>query len=157
VSVTNSTTLVLNKTAANTTNAYITWGTDNVPALNACAAAVAAAGGGTCAIPAGGYLLATSPYYVLTGASDDGSYGTPAGGSGAAIAPTLSGGTSGSITGWTVSNGGSGYTPNSTLQVSINGGCTLGYDMGPCGWAFATASTNASGQVVAVTNVDGGL
>jgi len=157
VSVTNSTTLVLSKTAANTTNAYITWGTDNVPAFNACAASVAAAGGGTCAIPAGSYLLATSPYYVLTGASDDGSYGTPAGGSGAVIAPTLSGGTSGSITGWTVTSGGSGYTPTSTLQVNISGGCTIGYDMGPCGWAFATASTNSSGQVTSVTNVDGGI
>jgi hypothetical protein len=157
VSVTNSTTLVLSKAAVNTTNAYITWGTDNVPAFNACAAAVVAAGGGTCAIPAGGYLLATSPYYVLTGASDDGSYGTPAGGSGAVITPTLSGGTSGSITGWTVNNGGSLYTPNSTLPVNISGGCANGYDMGPCGWAFATASTNGSGQVVSVTNVDGGF
>ena len=157
VSVTNSTTLVLSKTATNTTNAYITWGTDNVPAFNACAAAVVAAGGGTCAIPAGGYLLATSPYYVLTGASDDGSYGTPAGGSGAVITPTLSSGTSGSITGWTVNNGGSLYTPNSVLQVSISGGCAIGYDMGPCGWAFATASTNSSGQVVSVTNVHGGF
>jgi hypothetical protein len=157
VSITNSTTLVLSKAAVNTTNAYITWGTDNVPAFNACAAAVVAAGGGTCAIPAGGYLLATSPYYVLTGASDDGSYGTPAGGSGAVITPTLSGGTSGSITGWTVNNGGSLYTPNSTLPVNISGGCANGYDMGPCGWAFATASTNGRGQVVSVTNVDGGF
>src|SRR5208283_5830802 len=97
-----------------------------------------------------------SPYYVLTGASDDGGYGTPAGGSGAVITPTLSGGTSGSITGWTVNNGGSLYTPNSTLPVNISGGCAIGYDMGPCGWAFATASTNSGGQVVSVTNVHGG-
>ena len=155
-SVTDASHVVLSKAASATTNVGIRWGTDNVPAFNACAAAAALApqGGGLCAIPAGVYLLATSPYYVVTGAGDDGSYGTPAGGSGAVISATVSGG---SISGYSVSNGGSGYTPNSSLQVSFSGGCTgawsYGYGGGPCGWAWAMANTSSSGQVVSVTPV----
>jgi hypothetical protein len=143
--------VTLSQTAINNTTAYVSWGTDNVPAFNACRAAAAAAGGGICTVPAGNYLLATSPYMVVTGATDDGSYGTQAGGSGAVVSATVSGGT---ISNYTVSNGGSGYTPNSTLQVNFSGGCgTAGYENGPCGWAFATANTNSAGQVTSVNSI----
>jgi len=146
--------LVLSKAAAHSTNVNITWGTDNVPAFNACEAAVAqqvTVGNisAACTIPPGNYLMATSPYYVLTGAQDDGSYGTPAGGSGALITATMSGG---QISSYTVSNGGSGYTPNSILQLSFSGGCPA-IAVGPCGLAFATANTNSSGQVVSVNPI----
>jgi hypothetical protein len=153
--VTDSTTVTLSQPAANTFTGFINYGSDNVPSINKCIAAQASSGG-QCFFPAGGFLLATAPYYVLTGAYDDGSYGTPAGGSGAVIVPTLSGGTSGSVTGWTVQNGGHLYTPNSTLQVSISGGCPLGYDMGPCGWAWALAFTNGLGEVASVSDIFGG-
>jgi hypothetical protein len=136
-----------------TTTAFGQWGTDLAGPLNACeAAALSATGGGVCTIPAGNYLLATTPYYVLTGASDDGSYGTPAGGSGAALSCSISGG---SLTGCSVTSGGSGYTPSSTLQTSIYGGCgpIEGYDYGQCGWAWVTATTNSSGVVTSATVV----
>ena len=155
--VTDSSHIVVSKTASATMSLYMRWGTDNVPAFNACIAAAALASAPPCVVPAGDYLMATSPYYIVTGASDDGSYGTPAGGSGAAITAVISGG---SISGYTVTSGGSGYTPNSSLQLSISGGCAVassyGYDGGPCGWAWATANTNSSGQVVSVTPVYAG-
>lgn len=151
----------LSRTAANTVSAVARWGTDNAPAFNACAAALYVANGplgGTCKVPSSGtssYLLATQPYYVLMkgvdGGVDTGDYGQPAGGSGAVIASAISGG---AITGWTVSAGGSLYTPNSDLQVVITGGCPTGL---PCGQAWATAHTNGSGVVVSVTNVFAGF
>jgi len=149
VSVTDGQHIVLNRTATASTTIGIQYGTDNVPAFNACATAAMSnpiAGGATCTIPAGAYLMASAPYYVLTGGRDDGSYGTPAGGSGATISTTVSGGV---ITGYTVTAGGSGYTPDSTLVVNYSGG-------GGGGYAYATASTNSSGQVVSVTPVYAG-
>ena len=149
VSVADGQHLVLSKTALATENAYIYWGTDNVPAFNACATAVAAAGGGTCAIPAGNYTLATSPYYLVYGASDGGDYGNPGGGSGAAISCTVAGG---SLSACTVTSGGSLYVPNSTLVLNFpqpgysNSGCPAVYN-GPCGQEEATVTTNSSGQV----------
>ena len=158
VSVTDSAHAVLNKVANVTEGAYISWGTDNVPAFNACATAAAAAGGGTCAIPSvpgvgEKYLLATSPYYLTSGmAQDDGGYMNPAGGSGAVITATVSGG---AVSGYTVTNGGSGYTHNSQLQMGFSGGCPSTY-AGPCGGEFAIANTNSNGQVVSVTPVYAG-
>ena len=150
VSVTDGQHLVLSRTAAVTEGAYISWGTDNVPAFNACATAVTAAGGGTCAVPAGNYLFATSPYYFVSGmAQDDGGYQNPAGGSGAAIACTLAGG---SLSGCTVMSSPSTYVKNTILtlnfpmQGSANSGCPTVY-AGPCGQEFATVTTNSSGQV----------
>jgi hypothetical protein len=159
-----STQVGLSKTNSNasTVNFSYYWGTDNVPAFNACGAAAGtvallgnfAADGGTCAVPAGNYLMATSPYYMLPNVSDDGSYGTPAGGLGAVVTATVSGG---SISGYTVSNGGSGYTPNSSLQLTFSGGCgAQTYDAGPCGEIWATANTNGSGVVTSVTPVYAG-
>ena len=150
VSVTNGQTIVLSKSSTVTESAYISWGTDNVPAFNACSTAAAAAGGGTCAIPAGNYLLATSPYYLLNGmAQDSGDYGNPGGGSGAAISCTVA---AGSLSGCTVTSGGSLYVPNTTLTLNFpqsgyaNSGCPAVYS-GACGQEFATVTTNGSGQV----------
>jgi hypothetical protein len=158
VSVTDGQHIVLSKPAAATENAYVWWGTDNVPAFNACAVAVYnAGGGGTCAIPVGHYLLATAPYYATAGmAQDDGGYATPAGGSGAVVTATIGGG---AITGYTVANGGSGYPINSQMQVSFSGGCstTPGTYTGPCGGEFAIANTNSSGQVASITAVYNGF
>jgi len=133
------------------TGCYAEWGTDNAPAFNACAVATPAKH--KCIVPAGDYLLATAPYYVLGGANDDGSYSGSAGGSGAVLAATLTGGV---ITGVSVTSGGSGYTPNSTLQTSVspNLGCTAAGVY--CGFALVTATTNSSGQVSAATVVYGG-
>ncbi len=144
--------VALSRTAASTTTGYIAWGTDNAPSFNAAAAAVAALGGGVVTVPAGSYLLATAPYYAVTGASDDGSYGTPAGGSGAVVTATVAGG---AISGYSVTSGGSGYTPNAVLQISFSGGCSTVYT-GPCGGAFATANTNSSGQVTSINPVYAG-
>jgi hypothetical protein len=154
LSVTDGQHLVLSKTAATTENAYVWWGTDNVPAFNACAVAVYNAGwGGACAIPVGQYLLATAPYYTISGmAQDDGGYNTPAGGSGAAVTAAVSGG---AITGYTVTNGGSGYPRNAQMQVTFSGGCPAVY-AGPCGGEFAIANTNSSGIVASITPVYNG-
>ncbi len=142
----------LNKPAINSWSGYIGYGTDNSPGFNACAAAAfAATGGGICMIPPGQYLFATASNYILSGAQDDGSYGTTAGGSGAAITATVSGG---SVTGYTVTNGGSNYTPSSSLQMSFSGGCTSAQI---CGQAYALANTNASGVVTSVTPYYGGF
>jgi hypothetical protein len=134
-----------------TTTAYGQWGTDLAGPLQACLDDQASRTGGLCTIPAGNYLMATTPHYILAGASDDGSYGQPAGGSGAVLSCSIS---SGSLTTCSVSAGGSGYTKNSTLQTSISGGggnsC---YDFGDCGWAWVTASTNSSGVVTSATVV----
>ena len=131
------------------TGCYAEWGTDNTPAFNACAVATGARHG--CLIPAGNYLLATSPYYVLGGAHDDGQYSFSAGGSGAALSATLTGGV---ITGVSVTSGGSGYTPNSTLQTTVGYNCTA---FTVCGQALVTATTNSSGQVSAATVIYGGF
>ena len=160
----NSSQVVLSQTVANNTTVYFSMGTDNTPAFIACQNAVLASGAaygkvgqGTCTAPAGNYLLATSPYYIEIGASDDGSYGTPAGGSGAVLAATVSSSAPYGLSGVTVSSGGSGYTPNSTLQTTISGGCGLqGYSNGACGYAWGTASTNSSGQVSTATVVYAG-
>ncbi|KAA6459615.1 hypothetical protein DYQ86_15970 [Acidobacteria bacterium AB60] len=142
VSVTDSSHVVLSKAAANSFTGLVSYGTDNAPAFNACAAKImltsGAAGGGICEVPPGQYGMFTSSYYLPTGAADDGSYGTPAGGSGASVSCSVSGG---ALSSCTVS-GGSGYTPNSTLQTSISGGCSL---LAICGQAFVTVSTNSSG------------
>lgn len=153
---TDSAHVVLNQNATASVAVTIRWGTDDVPAANACAAV----GNVTCKIPAGPYFMGSAPYYTLTGAYDDGSYGTPAGGSGAVITATLgSGGTAGRIASYTISSGGSGYTPNSSLQMGFSGGgCPGGiYNNGPCGSAFAYATTNSSGVVTGVTSVYAGF
>ncbi len=156
---TDATHVVLGKSAIKAGGGLsVAYGTDDVPAFNACAAAAYGASGGTCKVPAGNYFMASAPYSMLWGAYDDGSYGTPAGGTGAVVAATLgSGGTSGQIASYTISNGGSGYTPSSSLQMTLSGGCgTLTINQGPCGWAYALANTNSSGVVTSITPVYGG-
>ena len=136
---------------------YANWGTDNVPAINACIQALGVPH--VCTFPAGNYFLATMPYHVFAGAYDDGSYAA-AGGSGAVISCTVSGG---SITGCTITNSGSGYTASTaspaytqTFQTTISGGCsTVAYT--PCGQALITATSNTSGQINGVTVVNGGF
>ena len=155
--VNNATQIVISTPAGNmnTSSPYCVWGTDNTPAFNACETAVAAmGGGGTCSEPSGRYLFATSPYYTFVGtALDDGGYATPAGGSGAVVTATVSGG---AISGYTVSNGGSGYPINSQMQMTFTGGCPVVY-AGPCGEAFAIANTNGSGVVSSITPVFNGF
>lgn len=146
--VNSATSITLSQNAAATETVYFNYGTDNVPAFNAAAAAVKAAGAGTVTIPPGIYLMATAPYAIPAGAHDDGSYTGSNGGSGATATATVAGGV---ITGYTVTNGGSGYTPSSTLQVSLSGGCPA--NSNTCGFSFATATTNSSGVVTAITNV----
>ena len=141
--------VVLNQTAT-TAASYLTvsWGTDNVPAFNACAVAAASnPGGGTCKVPAGNYLMASvgldtygNSMYLLTGASDDGTYGTPAGGSGGSVSCTDSGG---KLTGCTVS-GGTGYTPNATIQIFPGNNALVG------------VAINSSGVPTTATVVDAG-
>ena len=150
--------VVLNRTAANGTTANIVWGTDNVPALNACILAVAqatqSATTGECTIPPGSYLLATSPYYVLPNVGDDGGYGTPSGGSGAAFTTTVTGG---QISGYAITNGGSGYTPNSTLRTTLSGGCGTQYYYTDCGMGYVTAQTDSYGHVISLNIVYAGF
>ncbi len=158
VGVNDSTHITISVNAVSSGNAYIVWGTDNGPAFQACMAAAASANAGPnypvqCYIPSGNYLFATSPYYVLTGASDDGSYGQPAGGSGATFSCTVSGG---SLSSCTVVTGGSGYTPSSTLQTTLSGGCSSTSYL-PCSGGFVTASTNASGVVASLNIVYSGF
>lgn len=126
-----------------TSNPYITWGTDNVPAVAACESAVLQTPQhrGTCLFPTGSYLFATQPNLNIVTVFDDGSWGDSAGGSGAVLAATVSGGGIASVS---VSNGGSGYTPNSTLETTISGGCTTSQY---CGNAWVYATTNGSGVV----------
>jgi len=126
------------------------WGTDNTPAFNACAQVATPH---TCTVPAGNYLLATAPYYVLAGASDSGDYEYPGGGSGAVLSCVVSGG---AVTGCSVTSGGSGYTTNSTLQTTVSGGCSSG-SFAPCGQALITATSNGSGQITGATVVYGGF
>ncbi len=152
---------VLSRTATTASSGLtVSWGTDNVPAFNACgAAAFANPGGGTCKVPAGNYLLASTgldaygnPMYLLTGASDDGTYGTPAGGSGGTVTCTPA---NGKLTSCAVS-GGMGYTPNSTIQLtspSSGGGCAQGWNLDTCGWSLVTVATNSSGVPTAATIV----
>ena len=143
--------VTMDRQATSTTTGYLTWGTDNTPPAVACEQAAAAAGGGICKFGPGQWLFASSSGYVLSGASDDGSYGTPAGGSGAAIAPVVAGG---QIVDWHVLSGGSGYTANSQLQIQFTGGCgAVGWDYGPCGWAYALARTDGRGVVTSVKTV----
>lgn len=157
IGVNDSTHIVISVNATVSGNSYIVWGTDNTPAFEACQeaayASVAANTAATCFVPSGTYMFATSPYYVLTGAQDDGGYSQPGGGSGAAFTCTPS---SGLLNSCTVTAGGSGYTPNAVLQTTLSGGCpTSGY--APCQGAFVTAATNASGVVVSATPVYGGF
>jgi hypothetical protein len=158
--VNSGTQIVLSVSAAsvNSTTAFGSWGTDNAPAFNTCAAtAISKTGGGTCAIPAGRYFFATTPYSVVTGASDDGSYGTPAGGSGGTVTCTPA---SGSLTsGGCVVSGGTLEKHSATLQtVYASGGCSgvIGWDYGTCGWAVVTVATNSSGVPTTATVVYGG-
>jgi hypothetical protein len=155
VSVTDSQHVVLSKAATATESSTFFYGTDNTVPFNACATAVYAAGGGTCAIPAGNYLLATNgvdaygnEVVLANGAQDDGGYGsTNAGGSGASLTFTVS---NGKITGYTITSGGSNYPDNVALWVSFSGGCPAVY-VGPCGGEVAYANTNSSGVVSSVT------
>ena len=153
--------VTISKTSMASIGAVVAWGTDNVPAINACIAAAYAASGGRCSIPSGQYLLATVPYSIMTGARDDGGYsvspGSAAagGGTGATATATISGGV---ITGYTVTAGGSGYTPNAVIPVDVDGGCpgvasNTFYEAGPCGWAWANANTDSGGHVVSINNV----
>jgi hypothetical protein len=155
-----------NTNSATETFGYF-WGTDNVPAAIACQSAVVGsgaayklAGAGTCTWPAGRYLLATSPYTVEFGAYDDGSYGTPAGGSGGTISCTVSGSAPFGLSSCTAS-GGSGYPVSATMQTNITGGCgylsynsnIAVYGNGTCGYAWVTVSTNSSGNLSSATVV----
>lgn len=133
-----------------TTTPFISWGTDNTPAFNLCRQAVQNLPShvGNCTVPAGNYLLATAPYPTVFGARDDGAYftGGSAGGSGAAITCSIAGG---GLSSCTVS-GGTLYTPNSTLQTSISGGCTSSQI---CGQAWVTVSTNSSGVPISPATI----
>jgi hypothetical protein len=129
--------------------AYIQWGTDNQPAAYACEMAARAVGGGTCKFGPGNWGLFSTPFYVLAGAQYAGDYGQPTGGSGATITATI---TNGAIGALNVMGGGSGYTANSALTLGFSNGCgTMGYEGGPCGWAWGYAHTNASGIVTSAT------
>ena len=149
-----ATSVTLSIAAANNWSGYIYYGTDNVPAFNSCAAAAKSlTGGGTCFEPAGSYLLATTPYYVLTGAHDDGGYETPAGGTVPTLIPTMSGGSIASV----AVSGGSNLAHSATLQTTIGGGCPIAYDVGACGQAWVTYQTNSSGVPTTATVVYGGF
>jgi hypothetical protein len=154
VSVTDSQHVVLSQAAVNTTNAYIMWGTDNVPAINACILAAAQSnlsnGTAECTLPAGNYFLATAPYYTLPPVGDDGAYGQPAGGSGATFTTTV---TNGRITGYTVTSAGSGYVPNSTLLTTLSGGCGSQLYSTDCGQGYLTARTDSGGHVTSMAIV----
>ena len=159
LSVTDSTHVVMDTPAINTVNSGLRYGTDNVPAFNACALSVynnspivgGVHAGGTCSIPAGFYFLATAPYSLVSFLGmDDGSYGTTAGGTGATIqcVPVAGQIVSG---GCTITNAGSGYTPSSTLQVTGQDGWP--YPQVPDNGAFLTATSNSSGQITGVNVV----
>lgn len=155
-----STTVTISPTPLHSTSCTINYGTDNTVSFNACSAAVVASSsaGGICTIPAGSYFLATSPYYVVTGASDDGSYGQPAGGTGGTLTCTVSGVAPFGLSGCSVGAAGSGYSPSATLQTTISGGCgPQGYNGGNCGQAWVTATTNSSGQLSGATVVYAGF
>ena len=152
ISVTNSTNVVVNKSALVSETEYVQWGTDNVPAAQACATANGLFGG-SCAWLAGRYGLFTygqdtfgNPVYNFAGVKQDtGDYQNPAGGTGATISCTVG---SGQVTSCTVTAGGSHYTNSNTLMVQFGtSGCPSTY-AGPCGGALATVATNGSGVVV---------
>lgn len=159
--VTDATHIILNKTTVKTTGGLtVEYGTDNVPAHNTCTATAQTLSGnvGTCKIPAGNYLLATAPNYMLWGAYHDGAYGQSAG---CVVLPTVTTTISGGqISGYTITNAGSGCTPNAQLQLSLNNptnqttsGCgTVPRNNGPCGWAYGLVNTNATGSATSVTN-----
>jgi hypothetical protein len=157
--VNSATQIVVSQNAAHTISSgmYCRWGTDNVPAFNACAAdAIAKTNGGTCEIPAGNYLLATAPYSVVTGANDDGSYSGSYGGSGGTVTCTP---TAGALTsGGCVVSGGTLYKHSATLQTTYaSGGCPGTYfNLGACGGAWVTVATNSSGIPTTATVVYGG-
>ena len=154
--VNTGTQLVVSRTFQTTDTAYAIWGTDNVPAANACNTA-AAAHGGTCAYLAGAYLFATygtdtsgNPIYDYRNlAQDSGDVQQPSGGTGATVSCTT---TSGHLGVCTVTSGGSYYTPNNTLALEFGQhnltwlGCPTVY-VGPCGGAYATVTTDSSGVV----------
>jgi hypothetical protein len=150
---TDSSHVTLSKNFANTLSTfYIWWGTDNVPAAVACENAVLATGSkGSCQIPSGNYLFASVPYYMFATTGDDGSYGTPAGGSDGALTCTIS---AGAINSCAVTAGGFGYTPSNTFQTAITGGCGLqGYDSGACGYAWVTVASNGSGVIAGTPTI----
>ena len=169
VSVIDGSHFTIAEAAANvqTTTANASWGTDNVPAFNACAAAAAAAhaGGATCAVPAGGYFMATqgadsfgNPLYIVLPTGDDGSYGTPAGGSlSAAFSCAV---VSGHVTTCSVTNAGNSlYKHNWTgfyAGVTGGGGCPNGYGNGPCGGVALTAASDSTGAITSVSVVYAG-
>jgi hypothetical protein len=159
--VNSSTQIVVSQNAAHTISSgmYCRWGTDATGPINSCFAdALVKTGGGTCAIPAGNYLLATTPYYVVTGANDDGSYSGAAGGSGGTVVCTP---TAGSLTsGGCVVSGGTLYKHSATLQTQYaSGGCATGVAWGydPCGQAWVTVATSSSGVPTTATVVYGGF
>jgi hypothetical protein len=154
VSVTDATHVVLNKTALNSFTGNLWYGTDNSPAFAACAQAtfVSPATGGICIKPPGQYLMATAPYYVLTGASDDGGYGQAGGGTGGTLSTTL--GTNGVISSCAVTSSGSGYTINSTMRTIVTGGCN---GSAQCGnQAYITATSDSGGHIASCSVVFGG-
>jgi hypothetical protein len=160
--------VVLSVVAANvnTTSGLMRWGTDSSPGFNACAAKVTSNytvfgfNGGTCKIPSAGtntYLLATNPYYVLVtgvdGGVDDGSYGTPAGGTGGILNCPVTGG---ALSSCTVTSAGSGYPINSTMQTSATtAACQTGSP--PCGFWWVTAQSDGSGHITSASIVYSGF
>jgi hypothetical protein len=153
VSVTNSSTVVVNKTALVTGNSSVAKGTDNVPAAGACITSLASSGG-SCSWLAGNWGLFTyavdnqtnfNPVYSYAfGASDTGDYGNGAGGAGATFSCTV---TTGQVSSCSVTAGGAHYTNGNTSIVNFSGGCPAVY-AGPCGGALATVGVNGSGVVV---------
>jgi hypothetical protein len=153
--------VTLSRSFAHSTTGYVQWGTDNVPAANACRSAAQALGGGNCQILAGSYLFATigkdqfgNSYYTKDGmAQDNGDYGQPAGGSGAVLTCAV---VNGKVPSCTVA-GGTNYTPNSKLPIVFSG--TYGSDTtgcannSICGGLYGYANTNSSGVPTSVTMV----
>jgi hypothetical protein len=141
----------MSRTAVVTENVAFAWGTDNVPAFNACSVAMklSANAGGTCTMPRGHYLLATYPFYALVGARDDGTYNQSGGFvTAAVVTQQISGG---SVSGYTIVSGGAGYTINSAIPMVFSGGaCAAGNS---CGETYALANTNGSGVVTSITRL----
>jgi hypothetical protein len=159
---TDSNHVTLSRNFANSVTGYVSWGTDNTPAANACRAAAAAAGGGDCQLLAGNYLFATigkdsfgNAYYTKDGmAQDTGDYSQPAGGSGATLnCPVVSG----TVPSCTVS-GGTGYTANSKLPIVFSDTAEFGCSsIQFCGGLYGYVNTNGSGVPTTVTLVYNGF
>jgi hypothetical protein len=115
---------------------------DSAPAFNKAAAALSAKGGGTVLIPSGTFKLASKNFYVILPA-DNGSYGSPVGGTGGSVVATVAGGV---VTGLNISNAGSNYPASTTMRLYI--GDIYPFNSGqPGSGAIGRVTTSSSGQL----------